>query len=84
MVFAATMNVRQVVSILVSYLKYHNPVTGLQVLGLGLIFSALFYKSVLAMLEAPSKEEKKPILAEAKAEEAIEASKDKDDVGKVV
>eukprot|EP00439_Symbiodinium_sp_Y106_P063865 s305_g9.t4 len=84
LVFAATMNVRQVVSILVSYLKYHNPVTPLQILGLALIFSALFYKSVAAMLEAPSKEEKKPILADAKAEEAIETSKDKDDAGKVV
>eukprot|EP00439_Symbiodinium_sp_Y106_P087014 s33_g38.t1 len=47
LVFAATMNVRQVVSILVSYVKYHNPVTHLQVLGLCLIFSALFYKSKL-------------------------------------
>ncbi|CAE6949472.1 slc35b2, partial [Symbiodinium natans] len=85
LVFAATMNVRQVVSILVSYLKYHNPVTPLQILGLALIFSALFYKSAAAMLEAPSKEEKKPILEDAKtkAEEAIETSTDKD-AGKVV
>ncbi|CAE7340805.1 slc35b2 [Symbiodinium natans] len=68
LVFAATMNVRQVVSILVSYVKYHNPVTHLQVLGLCVIFSALFYKSIAAMLTAPSKEEKMPILA-AKATE---------------
>jgi len=84
LVFAATMNVRQVVSILVSYLKYHNPVTALQVLGLAVIFSALFYKSVAAMMEAPTKEEKKPILADPKAEEAVEASADKADAGKAV
>ena len=83
LVFAATMNVRQVVSILISYLKYHNPVTQLQILGLALIFSALFYKSLAAMLEAPSKQEKQPILA-PKTEEALETSKDKEDVGKVV
>ena len=59
-------------------------VTHLQILGLALIFSALFFKSVVAMLEAPSKEEKKPILADAKAEEAAETSKDKEDAGKVV
>ncbi|CAE7872433.1 slc35b2 [Symbiodinium necroappetens] len=67
LVFAATMNVRQVVSILVSYVKYHNPVTHLQVLGLCLIFSALFYKSIAAMINAPSKDEKTPILADQKA-----------------
>eukprot|EP00437_Effrenium_voratum_P007674 CAMPEP_0181426562 /NCGR_PEP_ID=MMETSP1110-20121109/15726_1 /TAXON_ID=174948 /ORGANISM="Symbiodinium sp., Strain CCMP421" /LENGTH=344 /DNA_ID=CAMNT_0023549759 /DNA_START=78 /DNA_END=1112 /DNA_ORIENTATION=- len=64
LVFAATMNVRQVVSIMVSYVKYHNPVTGWQILGLLLIFSALFYKSFRAMMDGPSKEEKKPILAD--------------------
>lgn len=61
LVFAATMNVRQVVSILVSYVKYHNPVTALQILGLLLIFAALFFKSIAAMLEA-SKSEKKPLI----------------------
>ncbi|OLQ05184.1 hypothetical protein AK812_SmicGene11673 [Symbiodinium microadriaticum] len=44
--------------------KYHNPVTGWQILGLLLIFSALFYKSLRAMMDGPSKEEKKPILAD--------------------
>eukprot|EP00438_Fugacium_kawagutii_P029051 Skav222304 [mRNA] locus=scaffold3734:343457:347762:- [translate_table: standard] len=55
LVFAATMslgwNVRQVVSILVSYMKYHNPVTGLQIVGLVAIFAALFYKSLISMIE---------------------------------
>ncbi|CAE7374133.1 unnamed protein product [Symbiodinium natans] len=89
LVFAATMNVRQVVSILVSYaagqpgllihvdarfaskMKYHNPVTAWQILGLLIIFSALFYKSFRAMMEAPSQEEKKPIL-EPKVEAPVE------------
>ncbi|CAJ1409196.1 unnamed protein product [Effrenium voratum] len=73
LVFAATMNVRQVVSILVSYMKYHNPVTLLQVLGLMIIFSALFYKSTASMIDAPSKEEKKPLVEKAQedAQDAI-------------
>jgi len=66
LVFAATMNVRQVVSILVSYVKYHNPVTAWQIVGLLVIFSALFYKSLRAMMDSGSKDEKKPILAEPK------------------
>ncbi|CAE7325109.1 slc35b2 [Symbiodinium sp. KB8] len=81
LVFAATMNVRQVVSILVSYVKYHNPVTHLQVLGLCLIFSALFYKSIAAMLNAPSKDEKTPILADQKA---VESPLGGGDAGKAV
>ena len=79
LVFAATMNVRQVVSILVSYVKYHNPVTHLQVLGLCLIFSALFYKSIAAMVHAPSKDEKTPILADPK-----DAVQSPGDAGKAV
>ena len=82
LVFAATMNVRQVVSILVSYVKYHNPVTQLQVLGLCLIFFALFYKSIAAMMAAPSKEEKMPILANQK--EIVESTSERNDAGKAV
>merc|ERR1719389_368597 len=50
LVFAATMNVRQVVSILISYAKYGHSITGLQILGLLVIFGALFYKSLLGMV----------------------------------
>lgn len=47
--FAAVMNCRQVVSILVSYVTYKHTITWLQVLGLAAVFSALFYKSFLAL-----------------------------------
>merc|ERR1719240_1051081 len=50
LVFAATMNVRQVVSILISYAHYGHSITGLQILGLSLVFGALFYKSLLGMV----------------------------------
>merc|ERR1719478_948627 len=53
LVFAATMNVRQVVSILISYAHYGHSITGSQILGLTLVFGALFYKSVLGMVTAP-------------------------------
>jgi adenosine 3'-phospho 5'-phosphosulfate transporter B2 len=49
LVFAATMNVRQVVSILVSYATYHHPISGWQILGLILVFGALFFKSWTAI-----------------------------------
>jgi len=45
LVFAATMNVRQVVSIIYSYLQYDHMITSLQVIGLLIVFGALFYKS---------------------------------------
>merc|ERR1712048_1247046 len=60
LVFAATMNVRQVVSILISYAKYGHSITMLQIVGLCIIFGALFYKSFSGLL-APSSE-KKPLL----------------------
>jgi len=47
--FAATMNVRQVTSIVVSYIMYSKPITLLQVLGLLAVFGALFYKSLSAV-----------------------------------
>eukprot|EP00929_Paragymnodinium_shiwhaense_P008575 TRINITY_DN112531_c0_g1_i1.p1 TRINITY_DN112531_c0_g1~~TRINITY_DN112531_c0_g1_i1.p1 ORF type:complete len:387 (+),score=82.62 TRINITY_DN112531_c0_g1_i1:66-1163(+) len=45
LVFAITMNVRQVISILVSYLMYGHVITLLQFVGLVFVFLALFYKS---------------------------------------
>jgi len=53
LVFAATMNVRQVVSIIASYITYHNHITGLQMLGLAAVFGALFYKSYVGVQAAP-------------------------------
>jgi len=64
LVFAATMNLRQVISILVSYVTYHHPITGLQIIGLLLVFSGLFYKSYVGVMSNPRgmKEEAKPLL----------------------
>jgi len=45
LVFAMTMNLRQVISILVSYIMYGHSITILQVFGLISVFGALFYKS---------------------------------------
>jgi len=49
LVFAAVMNVRQVVSIIASYIKYHHHITLLQAGGLACVFFALFYKSYLGL-----------------------------------
>merc|ERR1719331_2023855 len=49
LVFAATMNVRQVCSIIMSYITYDHSITLLQVLGLSIVFGALFYKSYVAL-----------------------------------
>jgi adenosine 3'-phospho 5'-phosphosulfate transporter B2 len=58
LVFAATMNVRQVVSILISYAKYGHSITTLQVVGLVIVFAALFYKSFAGLFaESKPKEE---------------------------
>uniref|UniRef100_A0A7S4SQ75 Sugar phosphate transporter domain-containing protein n=1 Tax=Alexandrium monilatum TaxID=311494 RepID=A0A7S4SQ75_9DINO len=45
LVVAATMNLRQVLSILLSYVTFQHPVSGLQVVGLALVFGALSFKS---------------------------------------
>merc|ERR1719352_512177 len=64
LVFAATMNVRQVVSILISYAKYGHSITMLQIVGLIIIFGALFYKSFSGLLLAKDekKEERAPLV----------------------
>jgi len=49
LVFAATMNVRQLVSIIASYVKFGHSITPLQVLGLALVFGALFVKSYIGL-----------------------------------
>eukprot|EP00403_Amphidinium_massartii_P009473 CAMPEP_0178416532 /NCGR_PEP_ID=MMETSP0689_2-20121128/24112_1 /TAXON_ID=160604 /ORGANISM="Amphidinium massartii, Strain CS-259" /LENGTH=301 /DNA_ID=CAMNT_0020037879 /DNA_START=214 /DNA_END=1119 /DNA_ORIENTATION=+ len=48
-VFAATMNVRQVVSIIMSYVTYGHMITWEQMGGLAMVFLALFYKSYLGL-----------------------------------
>ena len=72
LVFAATMNVRQVVSILVSYMKYHNPVTALQLVGLVIIFAALSYKSLSGILKAQDPEKKALLKDAEKPADAID------------
>mmetsp|Transcript_113288 Transcript_113288/g.331114 ORF Transcript_113288/g.331114 Transcript_113288/m.331114 type:complete len:377 (-) Transcript_113288:61-1191(-) len=62
LVFAATMNVRQVVSIIISYVTYKHHITLLQILGLLICFFALFYKSYVGMKEAGTSAEKKHLL----------------------
>ena len=67
--FAATMNLRQVISILVSYATYHHTLNGLQAIGLLLVFGGLFYKSYVGLSAKPEKEEKSetaPLLPEKK------------------
>merc|ERR1719327_979684 len=55
--FAATMNVRQVASIVVSYVVYSKPITLLQVLGLAMVFGALFYKSIIGIIASREKQQ---------------------------
>ncbi|CAK0836739.1 unnamed protein product [Prorocentrum cordatum] len=59
LVFAATMNLRQVISILVSYATYHHTLQGPQAIGLLLVFGGLFYKSYLGLSAAPERKEAK-------------------------
>jgi len=47
LVLAATMNIRQVNSIMVSFLLYGHSITFMQLVGLVMVFGALFYKTYL-------------------------------------
>jgi len=67
LVFAATMNVRQVVSILLSYMTYGHLITSLQMGGLFLVFVALFYKSYLGLTRTSTKEESTYLMAKPAA-----------------
>mmetsp|Transcript_148839 Transcript_148839/g.414689 ORF Transcript_148839/g.414689 Transcript_148839/m.414689 type:complete len:359 (+) Transcript_148839:128-1204(+) len=58
LVFAATMNIRQVISILASYLAYKHPITGWQIVGLVVICGTLFGRSVIGFLGERGDEEK--------------------------
>lgn len=54
LVFAATINVRQIVSIVVSYVVHGHSITGSQVMALVAIFGALTYKSYAGLAAASS------------------------------
>jgi len=73
LVFAATMNIRQVVSILISYAKYGHSITLLQVGGLMVVFGALFYKSLAALYAgSPEKKaEKEPLVQKDDAQAGV-------------
>jgi len=58
--FAATINVRQVVSILVSNAAYAHALTRLQSSGLAVVFGALFYKSFAKSSALPKRSVKMP------------------------
>merc|ERR1719217_225211 len=64
--FAATMNVRQVVSIILSYIMYTKPITLLQIIGLVLVFGALGYKS-WDSIQASNEKEKEKLMEEGKS-----------------
>ena len=49
-VFAATINLRQVASILVTYLVYGHALNGLQVSGLIMVLGALFFNGYRALV----------------------------------
>jgi len=73
LVFAATMNVRQVVSILSSYITYGHTITGLQVCGLVLVFAVLFLKSMVSLMSSRSeRSERSPLVAKKRAKAAGE------------
>jgi len=52
LVFAATMNLRQVVSILNSFIMYSHPITVKQVFALVMVFASLFYKVYVGYLKS--------------------------------
>mmetsp|Transcript_15920 Transcript_15920/g.50009 ORF Transcript_15920/g.50009 Transcript_15920/m.50009 type:complete len:148 (+) Transcript_15920:3-446(+) len=65
LVFAATLNVRQVVSVLISSNSLNHFITGYQLVGLILVFTVLFYRSWKGLQESASaKEEKTPLMPE--------------------
>merc|ERR1719491_401630 len=61
LVLAATMNLRQVCSTMISYIQYDNLITPQQVLALVVVFGALFYKSY-AGFAAMKKDERQPLM----------------------
>eukprot|EP00931_Biecheleriopsis_adriatica_P107687 TRINITY_DN8200_c0_g1_i1.p1 TRINITY_DN8200_c0_g1~~TRINITY_DN8200_c0_g1_i1.p1 ORF type:complete len:371 (-),score=63.09 TRINITY_DN8200_c0_g1_i1:36-1049(-) len=66
LIFALTMNIRQVVSIGLSYATYGHAITGMQGVSLVIVFSALFWKSHASL--AASREEAQPLVKSDDAE----------------
>merc|ERR1719229_1085306 len=60
LVLAATMNLRQVISILGSYVLYGHSITLMQVVGLALVFGSLFYKTYLGYMNSDKEPKKSP------------------------
>jgi len=65
--FAATFNLRQIVSVVASYLVYGHAVTGPQVAGLSIVAVALCFQSLAGWMHTQAQDEQKPLLAEADA-----------------
>jgi len=72
LVFAATMNVRQVFSILLSYAKYGHSISALQIVGLFLVFAGLFAKTFIGLVQTPN-EETRPLTKKSEKEDAAGA-----------
>eukprot|EP00408_Alexandrium_pacificum_P025366 CAMPEP_0171184366 /NCGR_PEP_ID=MMETSP0790-20130122/15753_1 /TAXON_ID=2925 /ORGANISM="Alexandrium catenella, Strain OF101" /LENGTH=396 /DNA_ID=CAMNT_0011649363 /DNA_START=76 /DNA_END=1266 /DNA_ORIENTATION=+ len=62
LVFAATMNIRQLASIMVSYMTYGHAITMSQVCGLIMVFFALFYKSCTGLYGLSNNSEKRSLM----------------------
>jgi len=71
LVCAATLNVRQVVSIMLSYAAYGHSITALQVVGLLVVFAALFYKCYVGAMQM--EKERAPLLPSSRSESARSA-----------
>mmetsp|Transcript_31156 Transcript_31156/g.73140 ORF Transcript_31156/g.73140 Transcript_31156/m.73140 type:complete len:349 (+) Transcript_31156:39-1085(+) len=67
-VFALTMNIRQVVSIALSYITYAHTMTWWQLAGIVLVFATLFYKSFLGMSKATASKEGQPLLCDTSSD----------------
>jgi adenosine 3'-phospho 5'-phosphosulfate transporter B2 len=81
LVFAATMNLRQVISICVSYIMYGHHITFFQLLGLCCVFGALFYKSYLGFMKEKESKSKTPV---SQTDDSVEMGKPgADTVGKI-
>lgn len=71
LVFTATMNLRQAVSIFISYVVFGHPIVHLQIVGLCLVFCGLLHKSYLDLVTRPAaKRERQRLLSDGKAESA--------------
>jgi len=61
--FAATFNLRQIVSVLASYFVYRHAITGPQIAGLSIVFAVLAFQSFAGWMY--TREEQRPLLTRA-------------------